>query len=159
MKTTAFFAGTFDPPTLGHLYVITTASRLFSRILVGIALDSPKQALFSVEERTLFLQKAVKEKNVEIISFRGLTVRAAIEQKAQVLIRGIRSARSVDTELEMAEANQQIGSLPTLLIPSDRSLSHISSSLVKEIARAQGPIGSFVPSEIASEIAQKFFRT
>ncbi len=155
MTRIALFAGAFDPPTLGHMDIINRASHVCDQLIVAVAENHSKQALFSVEERRAMLQEAAASyPYVEVVSFAGLTVDFAKKRKALFLLRGIRSAADLDYESEMAAANRQMSGIETLLL---FGLSpHISSSLVREIAHFGGPLEGFVPPKVEALLKSKF---
>ena len=197
--TTGFYAGSFDPPHLGHIDVATRAAKLFDKLVIGIGTHPTKKPLFDLTTRKKMLtaclnniknienEKAEKnkeneknrknenaeknkeneknrknenaEKNkenkkakntqIELISFDGLTLRAANSHKAHYLVRSIRNQKDYTYETEMAQANALLnGGLPTLFFPPNPTLSHISSSLLKEILEAGGDVSPFIPKNI-----------
>ena len=157
MTTRAIYPGTFDPLTLGHLDIITRASRLFDRVILAIAHNSTKQPMFTLEERvTLARQATCHLPNVEVTGFSELMADFARKQQANVLIRGVRSVSDFDYERQLALMNSHL--LPGLesifLIPAE-AYAFISSSLVKEVARHQGDISGFVTPEICQALLNK----
>ncbi len=154
----ALFAGSFDPPSLGHLDIIQQASRLFDRVIVAVAYNHNKigRNLFTSEERLQLLRLITRNlTNLEIASFSGLIVDFAHEKKATCLIRGIRTTSHLEHEFQMALANRKMGSLETLFLLGDDQHTHISSTLIREIAHANGPLKQFVPAEIELAIREK----
>jgi pantetheine-phosphate adenylyltransferase len=154
---TAVYAGSFDPPTNGHLDLIERACRMFDRIIVGVALNEAKTALFSVEERIDMLRTITKDMpKVEVTSFRGLTVAFAEESGAVALVRGLRVVSDFEFELTMAVTNQKLyPNIDTVcLMPSEQNLL-LSSRLVKEIAHFGGDISHFVPAEVMARLERK----
>ncbi len=154
----AVFAGTFDPPTLGHLDVIKRCRALFSELYVVIAENTTKKPLLSVEERIYLFNKIFESMNQDAASKKhklivtkatGLVAELCKEIKADYFIRGVRSTADLERELPMSVANEMLsGGLTTLLIPSTKENSFVSSSLVREISFMKGDISSFVPQEI-----------
>lgn len=155
MKT-ALFAGSFDPPSLGHLDIIQKASSLCDHLIVAIAHKPDKKTLFSVEERETMLRQITSSfPNVEISHFHGLVVDFAKEKKANFLIRGLRAFSDFEYELQMALANRCLSGIETLFLMADEKYTHISSTLIREIAYFGGPLKDFVPKEIESFIQKK----
>ena len=152
------YAGSFDPPTLGHLDLIARASQMVGQLVVAIGAAQGKAPLFSVEER-LDLTKALCRPypNVAVQSFAGLTVDFAAEVGAALIIRGLRSASDYDYEMRMAQMNQAMKpNLHTIFLPTRPDLSHISSSLAREIARHGGDVSLLVPPAVVRPLRRKF---
>ncbi len=153
----AVYAGSFDPPTNGHLDLIQRAMKMFDRLIVAVALNDAKTCLFSVEERIEML-RAITDgmRGVEIDSFKGLTVQFAQEKKAIALVRGLRVVSDFEFELTMAVTNQRLS--PTIdtvcLMPSAENLL-LSSRLVKEIATYGGDTSLFIPKIVEERLKRK----
>lgn len=156
----AMYIGTFDPITLGHLDIIGRASKLFSSLIVVVGRNSRKANFLDGEERVKLLQKTLESAelgHVKVVSESGLAVDIAARHKVDVLVRGMRSEADFRHEIEMSQSNKVMApKLETVFIPADQALTHISSSLVREIAINGGDISSFVPNGVAEEVAQKF---
>jgi pantetheine-phosphate adenylyltransferase len=144
----AFFPGTFDPPTKGHMEMIERASSLFDKLIVGIGDNTKKKPLLTKDIRHALLQSLCQEyRNSDILCIDTLTVDLIKEKKIDCLIRGIRSESDLSWEQELANANYTLQKVETLLMLG-REYPHISGSLIKEIAAQGGDISPFVP-EIA----------
>jgi pantetheine-phosphate adenylyltransferase len=152
--TTAVYLGTFDPFTNGHLDVVTRSSKIFSKVIVGVGNKENKKVMFSLEDRLIiikdiFLRKKIT--NVVVKPLNGLAVKFAQEEKATVFIRGLRTDNDFNYEMQMAAMNTSLDqTIDTVFVPARQSLSHVSSSLIKEVHSLQGDISSLVPEEIAS---------
>ena len=110
----AVFAGSFDPPTNGHLDIIKRASGLFESVDVVVSVNPEKKTMFSEEERVAFLKELIKPfKNVSVHSYKGIVVNYAKEVGAKVLVRGVRSANDFGYEFELALMNQNLNPDPT----------------------------------------------
>ncbi len=158
MKRRAIYPGSFDPPTAGHLDVIERASRLFDELIVAIIVNPNKQPFFSVEERTSLLQAALPAHcgNVTIDNFTGLLMDYAQRQQAHALIRGLRSSADYEYELPMILMNRHLApEIETVLLVGDPSLSHVSSSLVKEVFKLGGSIEGLVPPNVLTAMQNK----
>ena len=131
----AVYTGSFDPITLGHLDVITRASRIFDGIVVGVGINPDKQPLFSLEERVGLVRAAVARlPNVRVELFSGLAVTFVREQGAHVLLRGVRSLTDIEAEFTMTLANRKLDpAVETVFLMADAEYSHVSSSLLKQI--------------------------
>ncbi|MEE4246419.1 MAG: pantetheine-phosphate adenylyltransferase [Kangiellaceae bacterium] len=158
MTRAVLYPGTFDPLTNGHLDLITRATKLFDRVVVAIAANPGKQPLFSMEQRVAMTEQAISElTNVEVIGFSGLLVDFAEEQKVQALLRGIRAVSDFEYEFQLANMNRRLApSIESVFLTPDETNTFISSSLVKEVARYGGDISSFVPTNVAALLAEKF---
>lgn len=159
MSKTAVCAGSFDPPTEGHLNIIRRGLELFDKVIVAVAVNSQKQSLLTTAERIGLLKELLKsEKNVEIDSFeKKLLVDYARSKKAGVILRGLRTVQDYEYEFQMALANKQIApEIETVFIMTDQPLSHISSSLTKEILLLGGPGKGLVPPLVEKKLKEKF---
>lgn len=149
MSVTAVCPGSFDPVTLGHLDVIRRAAPLVDELVVTVVENPSKQGLFTIEERLALIDDQVADlPGVRVARFQGLLVDHCRDLGASVIVKGVRGAEDVDYELQMAHMNRRLTGVETVLLPADPSLSHVSSSLVKEIARLGGDIGHTVPTAV-----------
>ncbi len=154
MERTGFFAGSFDPPTLGHLDLVRRASRLVDRLVVGIGRNVEKRAWLAVEQRQALLRELVPV-SVEVVVFDGLAVTAARAAGATLLVRGVRSGADMSAEMTMALANSQLDeTLETVMLVTSPDVAHVSSRLVREVHRSGGPVERFVPPEVARVLAR-----
>ncbi|MFA7691620.1 MAG: pantetheine-phosphate adenylyltransferase [Candidatus Hydrogenedentales bacterium] len=153
----ALYAGSFDPPTLGHLDLIQRASNIFDRVIVGVACNEQKNALFTVEERVDMLKLMTQTiAGVEINTFEGLTVEYAKERGAIALIRGLRVVSDFEFELSLAINNQKLNpKIDTVcLMPSEPYL-FLSSRQVKEIASFGGRVSHYVTKDVEKRLYDK----
>jgi pantetheine-phosphate adenylyltransferase len=159
----AVYTGSFDPITLGHLDVIERASRIFDHIVVGVGINPDKQPLFDQEERVKLVEAAVAYlDNVTVRRFNGLSVTFVREQKAQVVLRGVRSLTDIEAEFTMTLANRMLDpGIETVFLMADAQYSHISSSLLKQITPLANDIalGKFVPPEVVDALRAKLAYT
>jgi pantetheine-phosphate adenylyltransferase len=155
---TAMYAGSFDPPTYGHLDLVEHASRLFERLVVGIGINPSRVPLFSVEERLELLARVCRPfNNVRVVSFSGLGVDYAREIGARVIVRGLRAATDFEYELQIAHANADLApEIDTVFLPTRTNYGFISASLVREIARHAGNIERYAPPEVCAALRRKF---
>lgn len=155
----AVYTGSFDPITLGHLNVIERASKLVDKLIVGIGVNIEKQSLFSPDERVDLVRRSVAHlHNVEVQSFSGLAVSFVRQSGARVLIRGVRSLGDTETEFTMTLANRKLDpGIETVFLMADEQYSHVSSSLIKQIAALAGDeeLARFVPREVVTAIREK----
>ena len=156
MKLKVIYPGTFDPVTNGHLDIITRAAKLFSEIVIAVASSSAKKPFFSLAKRIELLQLAVGNlPNVSVIGFNTLLVNLVHEQKANVIIRGLRAVSDFEYEFQLAGMNRKLSKdVETLfLTPSEDSM-FISSSLVREILIHKGDVEKFVPEVVIDAIKE-----
>lgn len=154
----ALYAGSFDPPTLGHLDLIERASKIFDHLIVAVANNEEKTSLFTVAERMEMLTEMTRSiANVKIDQFEGLTVEFAREKNAQALIRGLRVVSDFEFELSLAINNQKLNpQVDTVcLMPSEPYL-FLSSRQVKEIVRFGGRVSHYVTPEVEKRLNQKY---
>ena len=153
----ALFAGSFDPMTLGHLDIIKRAARIFDHVLVGIGVSPGKTPFFTLEERVALIRESAADiPNMEIIHFEGLTVNCARHHSVNVLIRGVRSVQDYSYELQMAQMNQALNpDLETVIFPTLGAMSHISSSMARELAMHRGDLSLLVPAPVVRAFAAK----
>ncbi|MGX6969758.1 pantetheine-phosphate adenylyltransferase [Vagococcus bubulae] len=158
-KRIALFPGSFDPVTKGHLNTIQKASKLFDELVVGVFTNTTKQTLFTPAERRAFIVEEVKELgNVSVrLCENDLTIRIADELGADYLVRGIRNQLDYEYEKSIAVLNKHLSShIETIFLISDEEYNHISSSMVKEIAKFQGNITDFVPQKVNEALKLKY---
>ncbi|MGN0466291.1 MAG: pantetheine-phosphate adenylyltransferase [Lachnospiraceae bacterium] len=154
----AIYPGSFDPVTLGHLDMIERVAKVFDKLIIGILVNKNKTPLFSVEEKIEMLKEVTKHlPNIEIMAFEGLLIEFAKQQKASVIVRGLRGVTDFEYELQMAQGNQQFcQEVETMFLTTSAKYSYISSSMVKEIAHFGGDVEGFVPDYVKEKIKEKY---
>ena len=150
--------GSFDPITNGHLDIITRASKLYDRVIVGILNNSSKSPLFTVRERMDMVNNVVSGlHNVSCDSFDGLLVDFAKKNGATVIIKGLRTVADFEYEFQIALLNKALNpEFETMFMMTDSKFSYISSSIVKEVAKLHGDLTGFVPAQIINKIENKY---
>ncbi len=154
----ALYPGSFDPPTLGHLDLIARAAKMFDKVIVAIACNDQKSAMFSVAERIEMLEEMTASlENVEVDQFYGLTVEYARQKGALALLRGLRAISDFEFELSLAINNQKLNpKVDTVcLMPSEPYL-FLSSRRVKEIARFNGSVSHYVTPAVEARLKKRF---
>ena len=153
---TALYAGSFDPLTNGHVDVIETAAKIFDKVIVAVAYNSEKQGFLSVSDRVDLIVQTIKLDNVEVVSFKGLTVEYARKVQASAMVRGVRNCEDFNFEIQLAQNNRYLcNDIPTILIPTKAEHSYISSSAVREIFLNNGDITHLVPKSVAEYLGNK----
>ena len=152
------FPGTFDPPTLGHLDIIKRAACMCDTLYVAITEETSKRPafLFSIDERKEMMEKICHGlPHVKIVTFSGLAVDFVKKCQANFLIRGLRAFSDFEYEFQMALANRKLGNVETVFFMADEKLAHISSTLIREIARSGTRLTDFIPTAIEPIIFKK----
>ncbi|MDV7720095.1 pantetheine-phosphate adenylyltransferase [Pediococcus ethanolidurans] len=154
----AVFPGSFDPLTNGHLNIIKRASKLFDELVIAVAVNTSKSALFSLEEKVQLIDEAVKDlANVRVITVQGLTVDLFKELKATTLVRGLRDEEDYRYERQIAEMNHQLeNSVETIFLMARPQDTYVASSIIKEIVKMHGDISKFVPQNVVQPLTDKF---
>jgi pantetheine-phosphate adenylyltransferase len=158
-KLHGFLPGSFDPPTNGHVDIIRRAHLFCAKLTVGITQNPSKQSpLFTPTERLELVRELFPDlERLELVTFEGLAVDAALRVEANCLIRGIRSASDCEYEFRMATANRKVSGLETLFLMTDERHSHISSTLIRELGSGGRELTAFVPSQIEAKIRKRLF--
>ena len=155
-EKTAFYAGSFDPLTKGHMDVIHVASRLCDKLVVAIGIHPGKAPMFTAAERAELIRACWAELGgasacaLEIVTFDTLAVNAARAAGAQVMIRGLRDATDFDYEMQLAGMNAGLApEIETIFIPAKPDTRHVTATLVRQIASMGGDVSAFVPAPVA----------
>jgi pantetheine-phosphate adenylyltransferase len=153
MSKLAVYPGSFDPLTLGHLDIIERALDVVERLQVVVVHNPGKQPFFSLNERVQMVTEALIERGlmgkVTVDSLEsGLLTTYASNLGASVLIKGFRTGVDIEYELPMARVNRDLSGIETIFLPSDPANTHISSSLVKQVASLGGEITKYVPASV-----------
>jgi pantetheine-phosphate adenylyltransferase len=153
----AVYAGSFDPPTNGHLDIIRRASRVFDTLIVGIGTNSSKSPLLNAGERASLVEASCEDlSNVSVKIFSGLLVTFCKEIGAAVIVRGLRAVTDFEAELALAHTNHKLyPEIDTFFLVTQPENSFVSSSMVKEVAKYGGDISSFVPSNVMASLKRK----
>ncbi|MBS7261813.1 MAG: pantetheine-phosphate adenylyltransferase [Treponema sp.] len=153
----AVFAGSFDPPTYGHLNVIERASKLFDCVDVVISVNPDKKYMFNENERFEMLSEMIKPfSNVELHIWDGLIVKYAEQVGAKVLVRGIRTQNDFLYEFDLALMNKALdANIETMFIPTDEEFAIVKSSSIKELAKFGGNISKMVPPNVEETLRRK----
>ena len=156
--TTAIYAFSGDPITYGHIDIILRARMVFDRVIVAIGINPKKGYTFDLAERKAMAEKCFLDPGIKVMSFSNLLVDFAYEQGADVIIKGVRNAADFDYEsvLDAVGKSQEVG-IDTHILFANPELTHISSTVVKEIAKHNGDITNYVPMHVKQAIEQRIF--
>ena len=148
------FAGTFDPPTLGHKDIVLKCLELFDEVIVAILINPNKRPLFSEEARLSMLRKVFAAyKNVRVLAYDGLTVDLLKRENAKFYVRGIRNGTDYDYEAQLNYINMDMyKEMITVFLPTRQEFLHISSSLVKDALKFNKNVDKYIPEEIRGDL-------
>jgi pantetheine-phosphate adenylyltransferase len=154
MNVKALYPGTFDPPTNGHLDLITRGCKLFNHLTVAILVNPVKNPLFTVEERVEMLKEVTGSiENVSIATFNGLMVEFARRQGVSAVLRGIRAISDYEYEFQMALMNRRLApEIETVFLQPAGRYSFVSSRMVKEVFSAGGDVTGLVPPNVLKRL-------
>lgn len=152
------YPGTFDPVTNGHIDIVQRATELFEQVIVTVARNPSKTALFSVEERVQMLKESLKEfENVIVDSFDGLVVEHARNVGAVGIIRGLRAISDFEYEFQMALMNRKLaGEITTILLMPHARYTYLNSTIIRNLAQFKGNVSEFVPPIVNKKLKEKF---
>lgn len=160
--TVAFYPGSFDPITNGHIDVLVQALNVAPKVIVAIGIHPGKTPLFSFEERAELIRLSIAEAlpgragDVSVVSFSNLVVDAARSHKASLLIRGLRDGTDLDYEMQMAGMNRQMApDVQTVFLPAGVASRPITATLVRQIAAMGGDVSAFVPAPVFAALKDR----
>ncbi|WP_213287441.1 pantetheine-phosphate adenylyltransferase [Bradyrhizobium sp. sGM-13] len=163
MSRIALYPGSFDPITNGHLDVLRHAVTLCDRLVVAIGVNSGKKPLFSIEERVDMIRavcEPIAQKAgcaFDCTTYDNLTVAAARQVGATIMIRGLRDGTDMDYEMQLAGMNEVMApEVHTVFVPASPVVRPITATLVRQIAGMGGDFSAFVPPQIAARLKAKF---
>ncbi len=151
MKQTAIYPGTFDPITLGHVDVVNRGLKLFDHIVIGVAENPNKEPMFDLETRLKMVRETFADTpNVEVVSFTGLLVDLAHDQKGNAILRGLRAASDFEYEFQMATMNRRLDErIETCFVMAREDYTFVSSRFIREISAMGGDVSELVPATVA----------
>ncbi|MHB8707625.1 MAG: pantetheine-phosphate adenylyltransferase [Desulfuromonadales bacterium] len=157
-KQIAVYPGSFDPITYGHLDIIERGLEVFDEIVVAVAQNVDKKGLFTTDERIALIRQAVGDNpRLRVDTFKGLLVDYVVGQGARVILRGLRAVSDFEYEFQIAQMNHNLRrEVETLFMMTSVPYGYLSSSIVKEVASLNGPVGSLVPPPVQQALAEKF---
>ena len=164
ISKTGIYPGTFDPITYGHIDVVRRALKIVNKLIVAVSNDNTKEYLFSDDERVLIIKNSLfkdlkfNQKNIKVLSFNTLTTSLCKKYNATVIFRGLRAVSDFEYEFQLAGMNRKLNkSIETVFLMSDVDKQVISSKFVKEIAKLNGKIDTFVTKSTIRSIKNKLW--
>ena len=150
MTKIAIFPGSFSPFTVGHQSVVNRALPLFEKIIISIGINSEKNQYFSIEERLQWIKDVYgNNPKIEIKFYEGLTVDFCKKENANYILRGLRDSHDFKFEKGIAQMNKDLNKeVETIFIITPPEISHISSSIIRDIIKNGGDVSKFIPKEI-----------
>ena len=163
MARIAFYSGSFDPMTNGHLDVVASAAALCDRLVIGVGTNPNKAGLFTIEERLAMIRAAagpILAKAgcaLDAIAFSGLAIEAARAAGATIIVRGLRDSTDFDFEMQMAGMNGAMApEIHTVFLPASSPVRPITATLVRQIAAMDGDVSPFAPPNVVAALKAKF---
>lgn len=157
MKQKAIYPGTFDPVTNGHIDIISRAAKIFPYLIVAVANNSAKKPFFPLQTRIALVNEAVGMlPGVSVVGFDNLLVHFVHEQRAGIILRGLRAVSDFEYEFQLAGMNRKLSKhVETLFLTPSANHMFISSTLVREIAILGGDVSEFVPDSVVRAFQQR----
>lgn len=158
--TIAFYPGSFDPLTIGHVNLVERGLRVFDRVVVAMAHNVNKKAMFSLDERRAMIEEVFAgEPRVTVVTFEGLMIEAAKAQGATTVLRGLRGVADFEYEFQLATMNNLLSpQLETVFLMTEKSHFFVSSNLVREVASLGGDVSPLVPAPVLQALYAKIGR-
>lgn len=158
LRRVAVCPGSYDPVTLGHVDVISRAADLFDQVIVVVLTNPDKKGLFSPQERVDLLNGSLDSIRGVVVEHRdhGLLADFCQEHRASAIVKGLRGEQDYRYEVPMAHTNWHLSGVETVFVQSKAEYGHVSSSLIKDVARHGGDVSRWVPATVATALADKF---
>ena len=150
MSKIAIFPGSFSPFTIGHQSIVDRALPLFDKIVISIGINSEKPQYFSIEERMQWIKDVYNNNpKIDVKQYKGLTVDFCKKENANYILRGLRDSHDFKFEKNIAHMNKELNpNIETIFIITPPKISHISSSIIRDIIKNGGDVSKFIPKEI-----------
>ena len=146
MRGLCLFPGSFDPFTLGHADIVERALTLFDEVIIGVGYNDTKAGLLTLEGRVSKIRELYADNpRVKVAGYGGLTADFAKANGVTAIVRGVRTMKDFEYEMQMADVNRQLTGIETILLPASPQLASLSSSLVRELSRFGHDVSAFLP--------------
>ncbi|ADL12927.1 pantetheine-phosphate adenylyltransferase [Acetohalobium arabaticum] len=157
MGRAAVYPGSFDPITNGHLDIIERTANIFDNVIVAVSNNPNKDHLFSREERVQMIEEAIVDyEEIEVDAFDGLLIDYIREQKAEIIVRGLRAVSDFEAEFQMASMNKKLDSdIETIFMMTKNQYVYLSSSIIREVSELGGCIEGLVPENVIPKLREK----
>lgn len=153
MKRKAVFPGTFDPFTIGHHSLVKRSLKLVDEIVIAIGINDAKKSYFSAEKRIEMIESLYKgDHRITVDSYNCLTVDFAKDNGADFIVRGIRSVNDFEYEKTIADMNRKISGVETFILFTEPELTHVSSTIVRELLKFNHDVSQFIPEGLNLDI-------
>lgn len=153
----AVYTGVFDPIHLGHVDIIQRASRIFDELIIGVGVNPEKSPFFTLDERVGLIRKVVAPyPNVSVQPFERLAVEFVREEKARIMVRGLRTLSDMEYEFSMSLTNLTLDpGIETVFLMAKEEFSHVSSSFLRQIATLGGDVSKFLPPVVRDALVER----
>ena len=150
MTKIAVFPGSFSPFTIGHQAIVERGLLIFDKIIIAIGENNEKKHFFSINDRIQWIQNVyLKHPKIKVKSYKGLTVDFCKKEDANFILRGLRNSNDFKFERHIAQTNKQLNNeIETIFLMTPPELSHISSTIIRDIIKNGGDVSQFLPKEI-----------
>ena len=149
MMKKAVFPGSFDPITIGHVDLIYRGLEIFDEIIIAIGVNADKKQLFSLEDKIQQIKNTfINEPKIKVASYKGLTIDFCKSVNSKYILRGLRNSSDFNYEQSIAQTNSSLSSIESVFLISSPQLTHISSTIVRDIIRNGGDYKSLVPESV-----------
>jgi len=160
MSKIAIYPGSFDPITNGHINIIERSLLIFDKLVIAVAINASKNALFTLEERVAMIKEATRNNpHVIIDSFEGLLADYVAEQNINVIVRGLRALSDFEYEFQMTFMNRKLNRhVETIFMMTGLRWFYVNSRIIKEVAVAGGSVKGLVPDVVCERLREKYPR-
>lgn len=150
MAKIAVFPGSFSPFTIGHKSIVERGLSIFDEIIIAIGINNEKTHFFSINDRIQWIENVyIKNPKIKVKSYKGLTVDFCKKESANFILRGLRNSNDFKFEKNIAQTNNQLNNeIQTIFLMTPPELSHISSTIIRDIIKNGGDVSKFIPKEI-----------
>ena len=151
-----FYAGSFDPFTIGHLHIVKTAVNLFDKVIIGVGINEEKKRKFDTEKMKECIEKTINSENLHnviVVTYSGLTVDEMKKHNATFLIRGLRNSKDYEIEENLAKINKKLGDVDTIFLRADK-YDIVSSTLVNQLKKQNKDYKEFLPIDVYEYVVQ-----